>query len=133
DPSDFDCRLAFNVGLTAEDVYLADINVTQLVTSVEKSGVQSVAEYKLIGNYPNPFNEATKICFSLAGKSLVKINVYNLLGELQDTICFTDFSAGRHEVNFHAGGLASGVYFYRMEVDTPTGSYQDVQKMIYVK
>ncbi len=133
DPSDFDSRVVFNAGTTADDLYLDNIEVKQVVSSGVRQGHLNVSDYRLLGNYPNPFNPQTTICFSLAKQSRVKISVYNLLGELQDIVCQTDFQAGRHEVNYDARRLASGVYFYHMLADTPAGVFQNVRKMVVVK
>ncbi|GJQ41897.1 MAG: T9SS type A sorting domain-containing protein [Ignavibacteriota bacterium] len=80
-------------------------------------------------NYPNPFNPTTTIKFALPIESKVKINVYNSLGQLVETIMDKEMESGYHEVNFNASRLASGVYLYQLQAQ----DYVSVKKMILMK
>lgn len=89
---------------------------------------------ELHGNYPNPFNPQTTIRFSTADKVPVKIEVYNLKGQLVRTLMNESKSAGNHSVIFDgkdSNGIrvASGVYFYKMHA----GSFSATRKMIMMK
>ena len=82
------------------------------------------------GNYPNPFNPSTTIAFQLSTASKVTLKVYNVMG--QEVVSVIDnhaMSAGRHEINFNAGDLASGIYFYRLSADQNVA----VGKMLLMK
>ncbi len=48
-------------------------------------------------------------------ESRVKINVYNTLGQLVETLVDKEMESGYHEVNFDASRLASGVYLYQLQ------------------
>jgi hypothetical protein len=72
-------------------------------------------------NYPNPFNPSTVIRYVLPVRSHVTITVHNTLGQTVRAIVNEDVDAGNHEVQFDAGGLASGVYLYRMSVTPSAG------------
>jgi hypothetical protein len=72
-------------------------------------------------NYPNPFNAATNISFSLPQASEVKIVVYDLLGRIVDILLNEFREAGEHSVTWNANRFTSGIYFYRLE--TADGSY----------
>ena len=64
---------------------------------------------ELYQNYPNPFNPITIIKFSLPEQTQLKINIYNMLGELVETLAEGTYEAGYHKVTFSAiGGSASG-------------------------
>lgn len=91
--------------------------------------VTSPIKYTLEQNYPNPFNPSTKIKYSIPDEGLVKLRVYNLLGEEVFTLVNTVQKTGRYEVVFDASRLASGVYYYRLE----TKEYTSVKKMILMK
>lgn len=67
-------------------------------------------------NYPNPFNPSTTISYALPHRSYVKLTVFNTLGQQAATLVNGEVEAGYHQVTFNAGGLASGVYFYRLQV-----------------
>lgn len=86
-------------------------------------------QFTLEQNYPNPFNPSTKIKFGLAENSSVKLNVYNILGELVATLVNNQLNAGFYEVEFNAASLPSGMYVYSIE--TPT--FKEVKKMMLMK
>ncbi len=72
------------------------------------------APFKLGQNFPNPFNPSTRIKFSLREDGRVTLNVYDVSGRLVAKVLDSEMPAGDHEVGFMADGLASGVYFYRL-------------------
>lgn len=76
--------------------------------------------FALQQNYPNPFNPSTSIGFSLAESGHVRLSVYTILGQEVARIVDEVRPAGRHEVYFDAGGLASGVYIYRLSTQQET-------------
>jgi hypothetical protein len=87
------------------------------------------AEFALYQNYPNPFNPSTTIKFALPADSRVKINIYNSLGQLVETLVDKELESGYHEVSFDASRLASGVYLYQLQaVD-----YISAKKMLLLK
>lgn len=96
---------------------------------VEKVEEEIPQSFTLYQNYPNPFNPTTTIKFALPVNSRVKINVYNSLGQLVETLVDKEMESGYHEVNFNASQLASGVYLYQLQ----TGSYISTKKMLLLK
>jgi hypothetical protein len=100
-------------------------HVTGVTTTSNKPLVYSLAQ-----NYPNPFNPSTQIEFSLPKQSAVTLKVYNILGqEVATLLGNTTMTGGTHSVMFNARGLASGMYFYRLQA----GSFTDVKKMLLLK
>lgn len=79
--------------------------------------------------YPNPFNASTNINFALTRASKARIDIYDCLGRLNRTIIDGHFEAGRYEVNFDAGELASGVYFIKLTSDYNT----EIKKINLIK
>jgi 2',3'-cyclic-nucleotide 2'-phosphodiesterase/3'-nucleotidase/5'-nucleotidase len=71
----------------------------------------------LYQNYPNPFNPTTTISFGLPESGNVSIKVFDLLGQQVATITDAYYEAGNYALAFHAGNLASGKYFYRLDVN----------------
>jgi hypothetical protein len=74
----------------------------------------------LYQNYPNPFNPTTTVAFDLAKADNVKLNVYNLRGQLVDCLVDGRLEAGRHRIQWlgtdsHDSRVASGIYLIRME------------------
>lgn len=73
-------------------------------------------EIMLNQNFPNPFNPATTIRFTLPESQRISLVVYNMMGQQVAELLSNEVqSAGSHSVRFDAGGLSSGVYFYRLQ------------------
>jgi L-ascorbate metabolism protein UlaG (beta-lactamase superfamily) len=88
-----------------------------------------VNEYHLYQNYPNPFNPITKINYELPITNYVNLSIFNLLGELVTTLVDEKQNAGYHQVVWDATGMASGVYYYKIEA----GEFVDVKKMVLLR
>ena len=73
--------------------------------------------FALEQNYPNPFNPATKIAFHLPRRGRVSLKIIDVAGREVMTLVEGDLQAGRHEALFEAQGFASGVYFYRLQME----------------
>lgn len=86
-------------------------------------------DYNLTQNFPNPFNPTTSISFSLPKSGVVKLTVYNLLGQEIKTLVNGFKESGVHHVNFNAKDLNSGIYIYKIE----TTDYTQTRKMTLVK
>lgn len=85
--------------------------------------------YHLSQNYPNPFNPKTRIAFEIPRTEFVKLKVYNSLGEEVIALVNEEKSPGRHEVEFEATSLSSGIYLYRIDA----GGFLESHKMILLK
>jgi hypothetical protein len=68
-------------------------------------------------NYPNPFNSNTTIPFTLISPSHVNLSIYNISGQLVETLYNGRMVAGFHSLMWEASAVASGVYFYKLTVD----------------
>lgn len=94
--------------------------------------------YRLSQNYPNPFNPVTKIDYDLPYDSKVRIILYDVLGRELMNIVNETKQAGYHNALFNAsyaaGGLSSGVYFYKISAKGNSGQeFYDTKKMVIVK
>jgi hypothetical protein len=72
------------------------------------------SEFQLGEAYPNPFNSTCMISFSTNSAAHVRIDIYNLLGQIVATPFDKDVAAGAQSVKFSADNLSSGVYFYKV-------------------
>ncbi|RPH95295.1 MAG: DUF5060 domain-containing protein [Calditrichaeota bacterium] len=71
--------------------------------------------FNLHPNYPNPFNEATRIDFQLGEKSPVEICIFNIQGQLVETLVNVTLDAGTHSTVWETGKIrSSGLYFIQM-------------------
>ena len=59
----------------------------------------------------------------------MSLKVFNVLGREVVTLADGFMSAGEHQVEFDAGRMASGVYFYRLSAD----SFTETRKMTLLK
>ena len=108
-------------------------------TSVENIG-SIVSTYKLNSNYPNPFNPTTNISFNLPEASEVKIEIYNSLGQLVNTIANNSYGPGSFNAVWNATDeygkkVTSGMYIYRMTAKSEIDGNQfvDSKRMLLVK
>ncbi len=86
-------------------------------------------QIQLHQNYPNPFNPSTTISFTLPESSIVKISVFNSLGEKVAGLLNHQMAEGYHSVDFDGKNLSSGIYFYRIVTD----KYSSTKKMMLLK
>ena len=97
---------------------------------VEDNAVSVVpAEFFLSQNYPNPFNPETIFNFGLPEDGIVKLVVYNILGQRVATLVDGKQEAGIHSVKWDASHLSAGVYFYHLQA----GDNSQIKKCILVK
>ena len=87
-------------------------------------------------NFPNPFNSATTIRNELPSRSIVKIQIFIVLGQMLKELINYEQEAGYQSVIWNASNVDSGLYFYRLEavdLNNPTNRYVDSKKMILLK
>ena len=98
---------------------------------------QRPTQVELLQNYPNPFNPATTLAFRLREESIVTVRVYDLLGREMATLLSNEqFEEGYQTVSFEPSGMASGVYFYRMEaqgLEDEALKTIETRKMLFLK
>lgn len=102
--------------------------IKQIQTGIDEAKVIP-REFQLMQNYPNPFNPVTTIKFTLKEPGHTVLKIYNLLGQVVNVLLDKDLNAGYHKVEFNAGSLASGVYFYHL---TQKGN-SSARKMMLIK
>ena len=88
-----------------------------------------VQRFSLEQNYPNPFNPSTSIKYNIARPGLVKIDVYNTLGQRVKELVNEIKASGSYNISFNSSSISSGIYFYKIE----TPQFSQVKKMIVLK
>ena len=101
----------------------------QSMVSIDHEDGMVAYEFALYPNYPNPFNPATTIKFSIPETQQVTLKLYNIVGQEVVTLIDRELQAGLHTAKWNAGNMASGVYFYKLI----SGSSAITQKMLLVK
>jgi hypothetical protein len=104
------------------------LHYLKTLTGIEKKN-DNEKNYKLLQNYPNPFNPTTNIGFHISEFGFVNLKVYDILGNEVATLVNEEKPAGNYEVEFSAGKLSSGIYFYVLK----TGENRFCKKMCLVK
>jgi len=103
---------------------------TPLIVSVEKiSGSETPADFFLARNYPNPFNSKTCIAFGVKTPCRVTLKIYNIRGRETCTVVNDAYLPGQYQITFHAAGMSSGIYFYRIEM----GAFTQTRKMLLLE
>jgi GH35 family endo-1,4-beta-xylanase len=94
---------------------------------LQTTGIPTV--YQLSQNFPNPFNPATTIQYSISKISNVSLKVFDMLGREVQTLVNTQQAPGQYAVTLNAQNLGSGVYFYRLNA----GSFTETKKLMLLK
>lgn len=85
--------------------------------------------FNLYQNYPNPFNPTTQIRYTLNQSADVLLTIHDVTGRKINQLVNKNQSAGDYRVSFHAEGMASGIYIYRLQ----TGNRTISRKMTIIK
>ena len=86
-------------------------------------------EFVLYPAYPNPFNPTTTIRFSIAVTHASLLEIYDITGQVVETLVNERLLSGKHEIIWNASNQSSGVYFARLSNST----FQQTQKLILLK
>ena len=101
----------------------------QPVTYVQYTSETFPSSYVLRQNYPNPFNPSTTIEFALPKSAYVTLRVYDLLGRQVGELVNEKLEPGMYKTQWNASGLASGVYFYRLQA----GEFTETKKLLLLR
>ncbi len=94
------------------------------------------AKYRLYSNYPNPFNPLTTISYSIPASSYVILQIFDMQGREIQTLVNNHQTIGNYSVQFNAGSLASGIYFYRLQATdyfSHSGKFLKTRKMLLLR
>jgi hypothetical protein len=108
---------------------------TTAVTSVERTGSDVPTLFSLQQNYPNPFNPSTIIQYGLPTRSIVRLIVYNVLGQVVKELINNEQQAGYQSVIWNAT-VSSGLYFCRLEAtskDDQSKRFVETKKMLLLR
>lgn len=102
-----------------------------MLSRLSKEKIEIMLERELTNqNYPNPFNPVTSISYALPQASKVELNVYNLHGQLVQSLVNGRLDKGMHKAEFNRADLTSGMYIYNLKVDNKVVSSK---KMMLLK
>ena len=123
-----------NIQIMTNDPDMPSIAIPISVNPSSNENLVNPAVTELKGNFPNPFNPQTTIRFSLKDAGHVKLNIYNMKGQLVKSLVNAPLSSGNHQMVWNGrddkgNPVSSGIYLYRMS----SGTYQATQKMMLMK
>lgn len=98
-----------------------------LYTNIGK--FKTAPPFSMQQNYPNPFNAGTIIEFYVPYNSRVQLKVFNILGEVIETLVDSDYQEGKHQFNWNASGLSSGIYFIQIYGN----EFRQIKKAVLIK
>ncbi|MDA0986098.1 MAG: DUF1501 domain-containing protein [Bacteroidetes bacterium] len=138
-PMQYDFRSVYGTvlknwfGVSTEELKRVLFKDFQILPLFASTGIAEKNElpphnFVLHQNYPNPFNPNTKIKFNSSGANLT-IKIFDMTGREIKTIAEGYYPQGSHEVNFHANGLPSGIYYYRLQ----SGAFTQMKAMTLIK
>lgn len=117
--STYDPLYAYGYGLTYADSGAASVARSSMVAQ----------QMELGNNYPNPFNPNTTIEYVVSKATNVRLAVFDLLGREVTRLVDGRKEAGTYRVRFDGNGLASGVYFYRMQA----GNFVQTKRLLLLR
>ncbi|WP_158278619.1 right-handed parallel beta-helix repeat-containing protein [Rhodohalobacter mucosus] len=103
--------------------------------SEEIEAAQIPEIFSLDQNFPNPFNPVTSIRYKLPVSGEVSVRVFNSIGQQVAVLVNNQVqNAGSYQLEWNALDVASGVYFYRIDVSGANGkAFSDVKRMTLIK
>ncbi|MDW7681141.1 MAG: C39 family peptidase [bacterium] len=115
-------RSWFAKGGVAYTIFPNDTSAVSPVIIAERQQSPTNLSFELYPNYPNPFNSTTTFQYKLNRDGFVEFYIFNLLGELVNTLVSKNQFAGMHQFqwdgrDFSGTSLASGGYFYQIRFD----------------
>jgi hypothetical protein len=122
-----------NLG-TGEGIELIQV-IDKTSTFIEPSNGDIPGTITLFENYPNPFHSSTTICYSLPASADIRLNIYNLRGEKVRTLINQHQSAGNFEISWNGRNdnnvrVASGIYIYKIEINTGRETVSQSRQML---
>ncbi|MEL6821233.1 MAG: malectin domain-containing carbohydrate-binding protein, partial [Calditrichota bacterium] len=108
---------------------LSGIRIERVSTGLGSSSERLPIDFDL-QVYPNPFNPATSIAYTVDEPSDIELKLYNLRGQKVKDFGSDRKSTGRHTQKLSANGLAAGIYFLQLTVNR---HHQDIKKIVLIK
>ena len=112
------------------DIAYSEIIIWNVYATVsQKEEPDEINLPEVIGNYPNPFNPRTKIFFHLEHDSFVNLTIYNIKGQIIDTLVNTHVSSGKYTLLWDGHEQSSGIYFLVFK----TNDFTTATRMLLLK
>ena len=104
-------------------------NILNLDIVSDKDLTRPPVSVRLLNNYPNPFNPSTTISFEITQKTEILLQIFNVKGQLVETLINNQMETGLHSVVWKSDDVSSGIYFYRLS----NSNTSEIRRMILMK
>jgi len=91
--------------------------------------LQTVSQFAILDNYPNPFNPSTTISYQLNQSGKININIFDLNGKLIDELVNDFKEMGNYSINWNGSNLANGVYIVKLQ----SNEFTEMRKITLLK
>ncbi|MFA4922243.1 MAG: T9SS type A sorting domain-containing protein [Candidatus Neomarinimicrobiota bacterium] len=109
---------------------ILDIDKDSLFATNNISISGNPENFSLYQNYPNPFNSNTIIKYYVPKYELIRLSIYNIIGQEVEILVNEFQSIGDYKINWNAKGLPSGIYLYELKLGK---DYLDRKKMLLLR
>lgn len=124
-----------NTGGDVNNYVVADairfVGIEEQITSTED--IEQISQFILNPAYPNPFNPSTNISYQLPTSGQVKVEVFNINGQLINTLFNGRQNSGNYQYTWNAANISSGVYFVKVDLQTSSNIFSQVQRITLIK
>ena len=117
------------IGEIGNDISVIKTDSSGVMTSTSKINNNIIESFQLYQNYPNPFNPTTTIEYAIPEDSYVKLSIFDISGQLIETLVDELNQAGTHKIIWNASKYSSGIYISRLESSHGMHS----RKMVLIK
>ncbi len=124
-----------NTGGDVNNYVVADairfVGIEEQITSTENT--DEISQFVLNPAYPNPFNPTTNITYQVPSSGNVKVEVFNINGQLIQTLFDGKQSQGSYQFTWNAENMSSGIYFVKIDFQTLSNTFSQTQKVTLIK
>ncbi|MDZ7725399.1 MAG: FlgD immunoglobulin-like domain containing protein [candidate division KSB1 bacterium] len=111
---------------------------TLQIPDSDLAATQLSTDENAFGNYPNPFNSGTRITFNLEAAGHVNVDIYNVQGRKVKTLVNAYREKGMHAAHWYGkdsfgNPVASGIYYFRVQLSSDDKTQQKLGKMLLIK
>jgi hypothetical protein len=129
DPSIADSLLDCNWGMGTNRADIGSYGGRGTLSSIYDNSEITPLQVGTLCNYPNPFNAQTTIRYGLPEAAVVTVDIYDIMGRKVETLQKENREAGSHLLIWNSHGMASGIYFYKIQA----GKMTEIRKMVVIK
>jgi hypothetical protein len=115
-------------GTNDQGVFKGNENISSIGNGNEHPEI-----FTLQQNFPNPFNPETTIKYSLASQGKVTLSVFDVTGKNVKTLVNSFQPQGEYNITLNGSDLTSGIYFYKIEINSGGNTFNETKKMMLVK